>query len=147
MIPKVYGIIVFMHVVSAVLSIGPLFILMPIIKRLRSVGTNVEGAYLSIINVIIRLVMHAGHALVFTGVSLLIIGPWPWYTSWVILTVFVMGVSAFFLATGFTRVLRNFNKAGMNKNDILDRLNRTSWLYIGLMILMLWLMVEKPKFW
>ena len=53
-----------MHVVSAVLSIGPLFILMPIIRRLRGVEASIEQAYLSIINVIIRLVMHAGHVLV-----------------------------------------------------------------------------------
>ena len=57
-----------MHVVSAVLAIGPLFILMPIIKRLSGVETKIENAYLTIVNVIIRIVMHAGHALVVSGV-------------------------------------------------------------------------------
>ena len=60
---------------------------------------------------------------------------------------FVMGVSALFLATGFTRVLRVFNAPGARKKDSLKRLNRTSWLYIGLMLIMLWLMVQKPTFW
>lgn len=142
-----YGTIVFLHVISAVLSTGPLFVLMPIIKRLRGVDLPIETAYLSIIRVIIRIVMHAGHVLVFTGVLLMIVGPWPWFTSWVVMTIVVMGISAIFLATGFTRVLREINVPGIDKNKLLTRLNRTSWLYIGLMIMMLWLMVQKPVFW
>lgn len=143
----VYSTFVFLHVVSAILATGPLFILMPIIKRLRGVEMHIEEIYLTIINVIIRLVMHAGHALVFTGAILIIIGPWPWYTSWVLMTVFVMGLSAVFLATGFTRVLRVLNTPGTCKNELLNRLNRTSWIYIILMLIMLWLMVQKPIIW
>lgn len=143
----VYSTVVFLHVVSAILATGPLFILMPIIKRLRGVEIQIEEIYLTIINVIIRLVMHAGHALVFTGVLLIIIGPWSWYTSWVVMTVFVMGLSAVFLATGFTRVLRVLNTTGTCKNELLNRLNRTSWIYITLMLIMLWLMVQKPIIW
>ena len=142
-----YGAIVFLHVVSAILSIGPLFILLPIIRRMRSVETDSEQAYLSVFYVIIRMVMHSGHVLVFTGVLLIIIGPWPWYTSWVVMTVIVMLLSAFFLARGFSIVLRKFHLPGVNKKNILDRLNRTSWLYIGLMLVMLWLMVQKPILW
>lgn len=147
MILDLYSTVVFMHVVSAVLSIGPLFILMPVIKRLRGAQSDVELAYMSVIKVVIRVVMHAGHALVFTGALLLILGPWPWYTSWVVMTIFVMGVSGVFLATGFTRVLKTFYVPGVNKQELLNRLNQTSWVYIGLMIVMLWLMVQKPIFW
>ncbi|MBE1554283.1 hypothetical protein [Sporosarcina limicola] len=147
MILDIYGTIIFLHVVSAVLSIGPLFILMPIIKRLRGVETEIEKVYLSIINVIIRAVMHAGHVLVFTGVLLIILGPWPWYTSWVVMTLAVMLLSAVFLAKGFTFVLRRFHDPKQDKNAILNSLNRTSWIYIGLMLIMLWLMVQKPMFW
>lgn len=147
MILDLYSTVVFMHVVSAVLSIGPLFILMPVIKRLRGAQSDVELAYMSVIKVVIRVVMHAGHALVFTGALLLILGPWPWYTSWVVMTIFVMGVSGVFLATGFTRVLKTFYVPGVNKKELLNRLNQTAWVYIGLMIVMLWLMVQKPIFW
>lgn len=147
MIPNFYSAVVFLHVVSAVISIGPLFILMPIIKRLRGVQSDVESAYMSIIKVTIRIVMHAGHVLVFSGALLIILGPWPWHTSWVVVTIIVLAISGFFLATGFTRVLRTFNAPGINKNELLNRLNRTSWLYIGLMLVMLWLMVQKPNFW
>lgn len=143
----IYGAIVFLHVISAVLSIGPLFILMPIIKRLRGVGTVVEEVYLTVVNVIIRLVMHAGHVLVYTGVLLLIFGPWPWHTSWVIMTLAVMLLSGVFLAKGFTIVLRRFKDPNADKNKILNRLNTTSWIYIGLMLIMLWLMVQKPMLW
>ena len=136
-----------MHVVSAVLSIGPLFILMPVIKRLRGAQSDVELAYMSVIKVTIRIVMHAGHVLVCSGALLIITGPWSWHTSWVVMTIIVLAISGFFLATGFTRVLRTFNIPGINKNELLDRLNRTSWLYIGLMLVMLWLMVQKPNFW
>src|SRR5690606_26637123 len=104
-----YGTIVFVHVVSAVLSIGPLFLLMPSIKRLRNVDTSSESAYLSVIKVIIRIVMHAGHALVVSGALLILTGPWPWYTSWVIATLAVMLLSGVFLSTGFTRVLRRYH--------------------------------------
>lgn len=147
MIPDIYGILVFSHIVSAVLSIGPLFLLMPIIRRLRGVDAAVEQAYLSVINVVIRIVMHAGHVLVFTGVLLLILGPWPWYSSWVIMTLAVLLLSAVFLSRGFTLVLRKFHDPGADKNVMLNRLNNTSWAYIGLMLIMLWLMVQKPMLW
>jgi uncharacterized membrane protein len=147
MIPEIYGIFVFLHVVSAVISIGPLFILMPIIRRLRGVDEQIEQAFLTVIHVTIRVVMHAGHALVVTGVLLLILGPWPWHSSWVIMTIAVLLLSAFFLSRGFTQVLRNFHKPGVDKNDILRRLNRTAWTYIILMLIMLWLMVQKPMIW
>lgn len=147
MIPDIYGILVYSHIVSAVLSIGPLFILMPIIRRLRGVDAAIEQAYLSVIKIIIRIVMHAGHVLVFSGVLLLILGPWPWYTSWVIMTLAVLLLSAVFLSRGFTLVLRKFHDAGVDKNVMLSRLNRTSWTYIGLMLIMLWLMVQKPMIW
>ncbi len=143
----IYGAIVFLHVISAVLAIGPLFILMPIIKRLRGVETVSEEVYLTVVNVIIRLVMHAGHVLVYTGVLLLIFGPWPWHTSWVIMTLAVMLLSGVFLAKGFTVVLRRFKNPNADKNKILDRLNTTSWIYIVLMLIMLWLMVQKPMLW
>ncbi|MBD7984466.1 hypothetical protein H9649_07735 [Sporosarcina sp. Sa2YVA2] len=142
-----YGTIVFVHVVSAVLSIGPLFLLMPIIKRLRNVESPIEDAYLSIIRVVIRIVMHAGHVLVVSGALLLLTGPWSWFTSWIVATFAVLLLSGFFLSTGFTKVLKKFHLPGSNKNEILAKLNQTSWIYIGLMLVMLWLMVQKPILW
>lgn len=142
-----YTTLVFIHVVSAVLSIGPLFIIIPLINRLRKMIQQDEEIYLSLIQVIVRIVMHAGHVLVVSGGLLILLGPWPWYTSWVLMTVIVMGVSGVFLATAFTRVLRRFHEPGLDKYVVLARLKRTTWIYIGLMFIMLWLMVQKPVFW
>lgn len=147
MIINFYTTIVFSHVVSAVLSIGPLFIIIPLINRLIKMAEEETEIYLSLINVIVRIVMHAGHALVVTGILLIMLGPWPWHTSWVVMTVVVMGGSGVFLATGFTRVIRRFHEPGLDKLWVLQKLKRTTWIYIGLMILMLWLMVQKPMFW
>lgn len=142
-----YATIVFLHVVSAILSTGPLFIIIPLINRLRRMILAEEEIYLSLIQVIVRVVMHAGHVLVVTGVLLILFGPWPWHTSWVVMTIIVMGISGVFLATAFTRVLRRFHETGLDKLYILYRLKRTTWIYIGLMMIMLWLMVQKPMFW
>ena len=142
-----YGTMVFVHVVSAVLSIGPLFLLMPTIKRLRNADLSNENAYLTIINVIIRLVMHAGHLLVLSGVLLILAGPWPWNTSWVIATLIILLVSSFYLSSGFTKVLRRYHLPTSNKEEILTILTRTSWIYIALMLVILWLMVQKPMLW
>ncbi|WHT47815.1 DUF2269 family protein [Sporosarcina thermotolerans] len=101
-----YGTIVFVHVFSAVLSIGPLFLLMPSIKRLRNVDESSESAFLSVIHVIIRIVMHAGHVLVISGVLLILTGPWPWYTSWVIATLAIMLLSAFFFRLALRKCLK-----------------------------------------
>lgn len=147
MIPDVYGIFVFLHVVSAVIAIGPLFLLLPVIRRLHGADSQIEEAYLSVIRVTIRIVMHAGHALVVTGVLLLILGPWPWHSSWVIMTIIVLLLSAVYISRGFTQVLRNFNKPGIDKNNIIRRLGQTAWTYIGLMLIILWLMVQKPMIW
>lgn len=144
---EIYSTFVFLHVISAVLSIGPLFVILPLIKKIKKGTIPEESVYLSIIKVIVRIVMHAGHALVVTGVLLILLGPWPWHTSWVIMTIVVMGLSGIFLATAFTRVIRNFDHYGTDKIAVLDRLNQTTWIYIGLMLLLLWLMVQKPNFW
>ena len=142
-----YGAIVFAHVVSAVVSVGPLFLLLPLIRRLRTAKAEAEDIYLAFIRVIIRLVMHSGHVLVVTGILLILFGPWQWHTSWVILTLGVMLLSAFFLATGFSSVLKKFHESGNDREAVVDKLRRTAWIYIGLLLVMLWLMVQKPAVW
>lgn len=91
--------------------------------------------------------MHSGHVLVVTGVLLVIFGPWAWHSSWVILTLAVMLLSAVFLATGFSSVLKRFHEAGEDREATVDKLQRTAWIYIGLLLVMLWLMVQKPAVW
>lgn len=142
-----YTTLVFLHVASAILAIGPLFIIILIINQLKKVVGAGEVAYLSIINATVRLVMHAGHALVVTGILLILLGPWPWHTSWVIMTIIIMLLSAAFLATGFSKVTRKFNAPNANRNRILNQLKRNTWAYIAIMLILLWLMVHKPILW
>ncbi|ARF13372.1 MULTISPECIES: hypothetical protein [Sporosarcina] len=142
-----YGAIVFAHVVSAIISVGPLFLLLPLIRRLRTAKAEAEDIYLAFIRVIIRLVMHSGHVLVVSGILLILFGPWPWHTSWVVLTIGVMLLSGFFLATGFSSVLKKFHESGNDRDAVVNKLQRTAWIYIGLLMVMLWLMVQKPAVW
>lgn len=142
-----YTVIVYIHVVSAVASVGPLFLLFPIISRVRKAVSSEEKALLSLFKWTTRFVMHAGHVLVVSGVLLILIGPWPWYTSWVIVTLGIMMLSIVFLASGFSVVLNRFPQEPENREELLKKLLNTSWRYIGLLLIMLYLMVAKPSFW
>ena len=142
-----YTIIVYIHVVSAVASVGPLFLLFPIVNRMRTANIVEETTLLSLFKWTIRFVMHSGHVLVVSGVLLLVFGPWPWFTSWVIVTVGVMMLSIVFLASGFTAVLKRFTGEPENREALLKKLTKTSWRYIALLLIMLYLMVAKPTFW
>ena len=142
-----YTVIVYIHVLSAVASVGPLFMLFPIISRIRKAVSREEATLLSLFKWTIRFVMHSGHVLVVSGVILILIGPWPWYTSWVIVTLGIMMLSIVFLASGFSVVLDRFPKEPQNREELLKKLLNTSWRYIGLLLIMLYLMVAKPSFW
>lgn len=142
-----YTAIVYIHVLSAVASVGPLFMLFPIISRIRKAVLREEATLLSLFKWTIRFVMHSGHVLVVSGVILILIGPWPWYTSWVIVTLGIMMLSIVFLASGFSVVLDRFPKEPQNREELLKKLLNTSWRYIGLLLIMLYLMVVKPSFW
>ncbi|REB06475.1 DUF2269 family protein [Sporosarcina sp. BI001-red] len=142
-----YTVIVYIHVLSAVASVGPLFLLFPIISRVRKAVLSEEATLLSLFKWTIRFVMHSGHVLVVSGVILILIGPWPWYTSWVIVTLGIMMLSIVFLASGFSVVLERFPKEPENREELLKKLLNTSWRYIGLLLIMLYLMVAKPSFW
>lgn len=142
-----YRFLLYLHIISAVIAIGPLFALMPIIRRLQGAAKSVEQAYIQVLKSIIRIIMHAGHVLVVTGALLMIVGSWPWSTSWVIMTFIVLAISAIFLATGFSRVLHQIKDDNIVKKELIAKLYRTSWIYVMLMLLLLWLMVMKPTLW
>ena len=63
--------------------------------------------------------MHAGHLLVLSGVLLVLAGPWPWNTSWVIATLVILLVSSVYLSNGFTKVLRRYHMPTSDKEEIL----------------------------
>lgn len=142
-----YQLLVYIHVFSAILSIGPFFVLFPLLKKLRQATSDTEQACIDVFQSAIRLVKHAGHVLVGSGILLMLIGPWPWTTSWVVMTIAVMVSSIFFLARAFTPTLKQFNEPSANKQQLVDKLYRSLWIYIFLLTIMLWFMVVKPVLW
>ncbi len=143
----VYTAILFFHIFSAILSIGPFFVLLPLVKRMDGAGDDVLQSQIVTFKSAVRLVKHAGHVLVTTGVLLIWQSGWEWTDSWIALTLAVMGGSVFFLARAFKPVLRKFDEPNAHREVLLRKLNRSIWLYIFLLAVMLWLMVAKPAFW
>ena len=142
-----YVFIVFIHVLSAAISVGPLFVLFAILKKMRQAEKNLETAYIAIFRSVVRLIKHAGHVLVGSGILLVYLGPWPWSTSWIVLTIGLMVVSIFFLARGFSSTLKKFVDPDVDRLLLINTLHKATWLYITLLALMLALMVIKPTLW
>jgi uncharacterized membrane protein len=142
-----YSLLLFIHIMSAILSIGPFFVLVPLVKRMGAAQGEVLHAHIGTFKSATRLVKHAGHVLVASGALLLWQSPWQWTTSWIVLTLAVMISSIFFLARAFTPVLRKFGETNADQAALVKKLNRSLWIYIFLLVLMLWFMVDKPMFW
>lgn len=142
-----YVFIVFIHVLSAAISVGPLFVLFAILKKMRRADTTLETAYIAIFRSVVRLIKHAGHVLVGSGILLVYLGPWPWTTSWIVLTIGLMVVSIFFLARGFSSTLKKFVDPEVDRLFLITKLHKATWIYITLLALMLALMVIKPTLW
>lgn len=142
-----YELILFLHIFSAILSIGPFFVLVPMTKKMRAAEVDVLLAYLDVFRSAVRLVKHAGHVLVTTGVLLIWQSTWTWGTSWIVMTIAVMVGSIVFLARAFTPVIRQFHAGECTQSNLADKLHRAAWMYIGILALMLWFMTAKPVFW
>ncbi len=142
-----YKLIVYIHIFSSILSIGPLFVLLTLLKKLRSARVEEIQSYLIIFRSCIRIVKHAGHALIISGVLLIYVGGWPWSTSWIFMTLIVMFSSIVFLARAFTPTLNQFTEPDFNQVQLAEKLQRSVWFYIVLLLIMLWFMVMKPVWW
>ncbi|TWI54556.1 hypothetical protein [Halalkalibacter nanhaiisediminis] len=142
-----YRIFIYLHVSSAIASIGPFFILLPIVKKLRTAKEMEINAYLNTFRFVVRLAKHAGHVLVGTGILLVIFGPWTWSTPWIVMTLIILFCSLFFLARAFSPTLRQFQEESQNRDTLVAKLKRSIWIYIILLMAMLWFMVGKPALW
>ncbi|WP_258171475.1 hypothetical protein [Paenibacillus sp. R14(2021)] len=129
------------------MSIGPFFVLFPILRKLRGAEASEQNAYLAVFRSAIRLAKHAGHVLVGSGVLLVLVGSWPWTTSWIAMTIVLLVGSLFFLARAFSPKIRKFNDPGQEKTAIIRLLYRSVWIYLGLLLCMLAFMVVKPVLW
>ncbi|WP_281863700.1 DUF2269 family protein [Planomicrobium okeanokoites] len=142
-----YTVILYAHILSAALSIGPFFVLIPLVNRIRESDTKSLSGLVATFRSATRLVMHAGHVLVATGVLLVWLGPWPWHSPWILMTLAVMFSSVFFLARAFSPVLKKFAEPEADQSALAEKLKRSLWIYIMLLLLMLWFMVDKPTLW
>lgn len=142
-----YLALIFIHVSSAAVSIGPLFVLFSVLNKMRHADSSTEGTYISIFRSVVRLIKHAGHVLVGSGVLLVFLGPWDWLTPWIVMTIALMVISIFFLARAFSPTLIKFEDPTVNKQLLVNQLHKSTWIYIILLGMMLGLMVIKPDLW
>lgn len=136
-----------LHVLSAVLSIGPYFVLLPMIPKLRKAEADQLKPYMDSFRFTVWLTKHAGHLLVISGVLLIWQGNWPWTTSWLVLSIAILMSALFFLARAFSPILKKLNEPGHDRNELVNKLQRALVFYLGIMIFVLGLMVLKPALW
>ena len=142
-----YTFIIFLHVISAVLSIGPFFVLFPLLNRMKGKDKELIDSSIEVFQAAIRLVKHAGHVLVGSGILLVWQGNWPWTTSWVVMTLLVMVSSIVFLARAFKPIIRDFQAGKIDLDILIKKLKSAVCKYILLLLIMLWFMVAKPNLW
>lgn len=142
-----YRILIYIHILSVIASIGPFFILLPVVKKLRVAVEAEMNAYLDIFRFAVRFAKHSGHVLVVSGILLVLSGPWTWSTPWILTTLIILFCSLLFLARAFSPTLRKFQEDGQNQEELTAKLNRSVWIYIILLLAMLWFMVVKPALW
>lgn len=142
-----HKLLLYIHILSVILSIGPFFVLIPMVKKLRVAEASEQHAYINIFRSAVRLAKHAGHVLVLSGVLLVIVGSWSWKSSWIVITILILVSSLFFLARAFSPKLRKFNEPGQDKGNLVRLLSRSIWIYLVLLMTMLWFMVAKPELW
>jgi hypothetical protein len=144
----IYSFVLYLHIFSVIPSLGPFFILFPLLRKLRSASTDELIIYLPTFTFAIRLSKHSGHVLVPSGVLLMWLGHVSWLTSWVLLTIFILVSSLYFIARAFTPTIRMLAIPEHNNRQVLvNKLRSSLLLYVVLMMIMLWFMVNKPNFW
>jgi len=142
-----YPWLVFIHAVSAVVSIGPFIVLIPMLSKLRTPDRQLLSSYLDTFHFVVRLSKHSGHVLVFSGLLLLWLGGWPWSTPWIAATFAVLFASLFFMARAFSPTIRRLRQEEHDREPLVRKLSRALYLYMIILFVMLWLMIMKPALW
>jgi hypothetical protein len=144
----IYSFVLYLHIFSVIPSLGPFFILFPLLRKLRSASTDELIIYLPTFTFAVRLSKHSGHVLVPSGVLLMWLGHVSWLTSWVLLTILILVSSLYFIARAFSPTIRMLAIPEHNNRQVLvNKLRSSLLLYVVLMMIMLWFMVTKPNFW
>ncbi|RIJ64425.1 hypothetical protein [Rummeliibacillus sp. POC4] len=143
-----YSTVLFIHVISAVLSIGPFFVLIPMLKKMRISENHDEmTAFVTTFSLAIQVVKHAGHILILSGLYILWQGGYPITSPFIVLTFTLLIASIVFLARAFKPTMRTFNTPQYNKEYFVNKLRKAVYIYTLLLLIMLWFMVTKPPIW
>ena len=142
-----HRILLYIHIASAILTIGPFFAVLPIIKKLRDAQESVLEAYISTFKFVVRFTMHAGHVLVVSGILLVVFSSWTWTTSWILVPVLVMVSSLYFFARAFSPLLRKFTEEKQDREVLSKKLMSATIWYILILLVVLGFMVIKPNLW
>ncbi len=145
--PLMYAWLVYIHVISAMVSIGPFFVLLPMLRKLQSAEGAVLHTYLDSFQFVVRLSKHTGHVLVFSGLLLMWLSGLPWTTPWIFGTFVVLFASLFFMARAFSPTLRKLRQPDHERGVLVRKLSRALYLYMFVLFVMLGLMVMKPALW
>lgn len=142
-----YVLLLYIHIFSVVLSIGPYFILFPLLAGIRNASFEQLPEYLEPFRITIRLTKHAGHVLVVSGIMLTWLTAWTWNTSWLIVTVLIMVVSLYFIARAFSPLLRKLKAPHEDRDLLVNKLRKALIWYVMITLAMMWFMVAKPTLW
>lgn len=141
--------LLYLHILSVIVSLGPFFVMFPVMSAMRTAETAHLNTLIAAFRFAVRLSKHAGHVLVATGALLVWETGWRWLDSWVIATIVLLFGALFFMARAFSPTLRKLamTEHEHNRTALVDKLMRAVWIYIGLLMILLWLMVDKPILW
>ncbi|MBQ0140552.1 MAG: hypothetical protein KBT36_14810 [Kurthia sp.] len=143
-----YSTVIYIHVISAILSIGPFFVLFPILNKMKKTESmDAFAAYVSAFQLGVTVVKHAGHLLVIFGLLAVWLGPWQLMTPWVLTTLIMLLASVVYLARAFKPTIKKFGIEKFEKIQFVNKLRQGVVVYTFLLLVMLWLMVVKPNLW
>ncbi len=142
-----YQWILYLHIVSVVVSIGPVMIFLPMINKMREADQTKILVLIDVFRSIVWGIKHAGHVLVTTGLLLMWMGGWGWKNSWLLATFIIIMGTLFFIARAFTPILNQLEQTGQDRSGLIKRLTNATAGYIFIMLILLFLMVLKPNLW
>jgi hypothetical protein len=142
-----YSLLIYLHIFSVILSIGPYFVLFPLLAKMKSASFELLPLYIEPFRFTVRLTKHAGHVLVTTGVLLTWLSAWSWTTPWILTTVVIMVGSLYFIARAFSPLLRQLGAPHDNRGTLIAKLKKALIYYVLITMTMMWFMVGKPALW
>ncbi|MFS1513003.1 DUF2269 family protein [Chengkuizengella sp. SCS-71B] len=143
----VYNIILYLHIFSVILVIGPIFILFPLLNKLKYQVENQESE-LELIRFVLRLSEYAGRVLIIMGILLIWLGGWKWLESWIVMAVLLLICAIIFMERIFSPAIRKIESEEEESRIILiNKLKQYVIYYISILLIAMWFMIQKPVLW